>query len=93
MTESNELAGQVIERFPEWREAVQRLLEQDVEFREMCLDYAEANRALVHWSALALRAALESSEVQTVDQYRVLLYELEAEILEVLRSSAGRTGQ
>jgi hypothetical protein len=84
MVDPSRVARPVIERFPERRDTIQRLLEQDAEFREMCLDYAEASQAFAHWSALALRAALEASSEQVADQYRILVYELEAEILEAL---------
>ena len=90
MDEQNDVAGPVIARFPERAASIQRLFQQNREFQEMCLDYAETGRALIHWRALSSeedRPAASPSctePEQVIEQYRVLLYELEVEILEAL---------
>jgi hypothetical protein len=90
MDNPNDIAGPVIARFPEQEASIQRLIEQNREFREMCLDYVEAGQALTYWRALSdtpegktVPTSRKEPE-QVVDQYRVLLYQLEAEILEAL---------
>jgi hypothetical protein len=90
MDDPSDIAGPVIARFPEREDPIKRLLEQDSEFREMCLDYVETGKALAHWRALlggedrpAISPPCTEAE-RLVEQYRILLYELEVEILEAL---------
>jgi uncharacterized protein YdcH (DUF465 family) len=69
----------IVEQFPELRETIRRLFEEDAQFQELCADYGEARRALAHWSAPAKGAS------QTTTEYRILVRELEQEILELLQ--------
>ena len=75
----------VIERFPQREAAIRMRHENDAGFREVCLDFAEACRALDYWQAMS-----EESVEQVAEQYRDLLQELEAEILEVLQEAGDR---
>ena len=90
MDEPNDVAGPVIARFPERETSIQRLLKQDPGFREMCFDYVEAGQALAYWRALSGEVdgqtvpATYTEPDQVTEQYRILLYELEVEILEAL---------
>jgi hypothetical protein len=94
MDKLNDVAGPVIARFPERETSIQRLLKQDREFREMCLDYVAARQALAHWRTLS--GGVEGQTVpatytepdQVTEQYRILSYELEVEILEALARDA-----
>jgi hypothetical protein len=86
MTESDTVLHAVTERFPEWEASIRRRFEKDAEFQEVCLDYAEACRALDYWGAIS-----EESVEQVGEQYRDLLRELEAEILEVLQEGGDRS--
>lgn len=85
MAESDNVVQAVIDRFPEREASIRRLFEKDAEFREVCLDYADAYRALAYWGAIS-----EESVEQVIVQYRELLRELEAEILAVLEEGRDR---
>jgi outer membrane protein assembly factor BamD (BamD/ComL family) len=74
----------LLNRFPSHELAIRRLYRRDPEFRAVCDDYREVQRALQHWQA-ADRAAPER-----VAEYRQMLDELAAEALAFLHSSAGR---
>ncbi len=85
MIESDNVVQAVIDRFPEREASIRRLFEKDAEFREACLDYAEACRALAYWQGIA-----EESVEQVTEQYGDLLRELEAEILDDLGEGRDR---
>jgi hypothetical protein len=70
-------------RFPQHASTIRRLQARDPNFRSICEDYAEAQRALKHWQA-AGRAAPER-----VAEYRQSLKELEAEALAILETFQG----
>jgi hypothetical protein len=90
MDKSNDVAEKLVTRFPEQAASIQRLLEKSREFREMCLDYVETRNALAHWRALSNEThgqtmlPARASPDQVAEQYLILLYELEVEILEAL---------
>jgi uncharacterized protein YdcH (DUF465 family) len=81
------MAGDSIEtlacRFPQHASAIGRLQARDPNFRSICDDYVEVQRALRHWEA-AGEAARER-----VAEYRESLKELEAEALEILEAFQG----
>jgi hypothetical protein len=86
MTESDSVLHAVTERFPEWEASIRRRYENDSEFQEVCRDYAEACRALDYWRAIS-----EESVERIAEQYRDLLRELGAEILEILQEVGDRS--
>jgi hypothetical protein len=70
-------------RFPQHASAIRRLHARDPDFRSICDDYDDAQRALKHWEA-AGRAAPER-----VAEYREILKELEEEALAILKAFEG----
>jgi len=64
----------VISRFPMQERAIRELYQADVEFKEACEDYASADRALERWKG----------DQRKTEHYRVLIKELEEELLERL---------
>jgi hypothetical protein len=70
-------------RFPQHASTIRRLQTRDPDFRSICDDYDDAQRALKHWEA-AGRAAPER-----VAEYRQILTELEAEALAILEACEG----
>jgi hypothetical protein len=68
----------LIERFPDRELAIRRLCNLDSEFRTDCEDYCEAAEALLRWS--------KAGAMDRAEEYRVILKELEAEILDVLKA-------
>ena len=68
-----------IEQFPEYVETIQQLSQETDDFRDLCVDYAEARQALTYWSA----PPEASSHI--AKEYRVLVAALEADILEMLK--------
>jgi uncharacterized protein YdcH (DUF465 family) len=70
-------------RFPQHPSAIRRLHARDPDFRSICDDYDDAQRALKHWEA-AGRAAPER-----VAEYREILKELEEEALAILKAFEG----
>lgn len=76
----------VVSRFPEHELTVRRLYGGDSEFRTICEDLGEAQRALRRWESA------ETASECRAQQYRELLRELENEIairIERFESSAG----
>jgi hypothetical protein len=68
-------------RFPRHEFAIRRLYVRDPEFRSVCDDYGEVQRALEHWQAA------DPPVRGRVAQYRRMLEELEAEALTFLKAS------
>jgi hypothetical protein len=75
--------GCVLNRFPEYRLAVQRLLKVNDSFKALCAEYEDCAAALEYWreSALAEAPGLR-------DEYAILCRELEEELLGYLGNSA-----
>jgi hypothetical protein len=71
-------------RFPRHEFAIRRLFVRDPEFRSVCDDYGEVQRALEHWQAAARPVP------ERVAEYRRMLAELEAEALGMLTASEGK---
>lgn len=61
---------------------ISQLLQDDPAFRELCMDFEDASIALRFW-----QSSPEQSD-ERVREYRILLFELEAEIETVLRKNA-----
>jgi hypothetical protein len=74
----------LVSRFPRHELAIRRLYVRDPEFRAVCDDYGEVQRALEHWQAKGQAAP------GRVAEYRRMLEELEAEALTFL-SAPGDT--
>jgi hypothetical protein len=64
--------------------AIRRLHARDPEFRSVCDDYDEVQRALEHWQAA------DPPLPERVAEYRRLLEELEAEALAMLNAFGGK---
>jgi hypothetical protein len=72
----------LLTRFPEHRDKIEKRFAQDPIFREICEDYVEISRLLANGYESA-----EDSIARADQDYRVLLEELEKEILQALRSN------
>jgi hypothetical protein len=70
-------------RFPQHASKIRRLRARDPDFRSICDDYDDAQRALKHWEA-ASQAAPER-----VAEYRQIVEELEAEALAIIEAFDG----
>jgi hypothetical protein len=75
----------LIERFPDHELAIRRLCNLDSEFRGACEDYCEAAEAVVRWSKTEL--------MDRAEEFRVILKELEADILDVLNADQLRVAK
>jgi hypothetical protein len=71
----------LVSRFPRHELAIRRLYVNEPEFRAVCDDYGEVQRALEHWQAA------DRTVVGRVAEYRRMLEELEAEALTFLNAS------
>ena len=67
--------AQAVARFPEAAAALRRLALTDPEFREICEEYALAQRSLA-----GFEARLDAAERPEVGEYRTVIAELEGEI-------------
>ena len=72
----------LVSRFPRHGFAIRRLYVRDPEFRSVCDDYGEVQRALEHWQA--------ADQPGRVAEYRQLLEELAAEALAILKACGGK---
>ena len=68
----------LVRRFPRQEFAIRRLYVRDPEFRAVCDDYGEVQRALEHWQAT------DQPAPGRVTEYRRMLEELEAEVVTFL---------
>jgi hypothetical protein len=68
----------LVDRFPEYELAIHRLWTRDGEFRAICGDYEDAVAALRHWEDV------EPPPGERAQEYRQLVSELEAEILQMV---------
>jgi hypothetical protein len=71
----------LVSRLPRHELAVRRLYVRDPEFRAVCDDYGEVQRALEYWQAS------DQAVPGRVAEYRRMLKELEAEVLTFLNAS------
>jgi hypothetical protein len=70
----------LVNRFPRHEFAIRRRYVRDPEFRAVCDDYYEVQRALEHWQAT-------ESVPERAAEYRRMLEELEAEALAFVNAS------
>ena len=73
----------ILRRFPAWRDDIQRLLQENQDFHEMCADYEELSAWL---TAVTQPTAVSKAQLE---EARALLQALEADILEVLQNRRG----
>jgi uncharacterized protein YdcH (DUF465 family) len=76
--------GTLARRFPQHASKIRRLQARDPDFRSICDDYDDAQRALKHWEAAGQAAP------ERVAEYREILKELEAEVLAILEAFEGK---
>ena len=72
-------------RFPQHEFEIHRLYAQDECFRSICSDYEEATSALSYWEKVAREGGAKGNERSS--EYRLIVCELEEEILEALEQS------
>jgi hypothetical protein len=75
----------LVSRFPERAASIRELDAEDAVFRAICEDYGEALRALEHWSR-----SHQACARQRVDEYRMIVQELEAEVIAALDAHENR---
>lgn len=80
------LYSSLCERFPEWSEEIRQLAQQDPDFEEACSDYEE----LSSWLAAHDHEACPPESTCALN--RLLLAELEVELLQSLRANDRRPG-
>ncbi len=78
----------VVRHLPHRELEIRRCWIRDEEFRAICTDYEEADRALRHWQALVCDG--DEKQRRTVDEYRCFLAELEEEIVAHLDRARSR---
>jgi hypothetical protein len=82
-----QLHTSLCERFPEWSEQIRQLAQQDPDFDEACSDYEELKR----WLAAHNHEACPPESTCALN--RLLLADLEVEILQSLRATDRRPGR
>ena len=70
-------------RFPQHASTIRRLHARDPDFRSICDDYGEAQRALKHWEAAGQAAP------GRVEEYRQICRSSKAEALAILQAFEG----
>ena len=83
MTEADKLRrrmDRVLEQFPKWQSEIEQLHQENADFQEMCQDYEEVCSLVATWTAPA------DVYPATIEGYRTLLKDLEAEIMEALQA-------
>jgi hypothetical protein len=71
----------VLRRFPERKDCVKRLFEENDNFRSVCEDYRNCAEAVQYWN----QSESEEASVRR-EEYAAILRDLEGEILEFLGS-------
>ena len=71
----------ILKQFPEKSHTITHLMDEDPEFRGLCEDYDVCVKALRHWEK-----SKEPEAKTRVDEYRILVKELEGEIRAALES-------
>ncbi len=72
-------ASYINKRFPDQKHRIDLLMAQDPEFTNICEDLADCVNALQHWTK-----SKEPEAETRVGEYRVLIMELEKEIIHAL---------
>ena len=70
------------ERFPDRKETIKKRFAQSENFKDLCSDYQECLAALEYWKRSEANYAFRRRQ-----EYKVLLQELEEEVLEYLDQS------
>lgn len=73
----------VLEQFPKWRFEIERLYLESMVFRELCQDYEEVRTLVAAWTNT------DDGNQAMIDEYQVLLTDLETEIREDLEERFG----
>ena len=68
----------LIHRLPAFRERIEKLFQEDGDFRDLCRDYRLCLICLWHWEIH------QEQDRERIDEYRVLVEELEEEISQFL---------
>lgn len=76
----NDKIYHIRKRFPDKSKAIDLLIAEDSEFRAMCEDYDDCVKAFRYWG-LSKDPEAESR----VNEYRILIRELENEFIETLK--------
>jgi len=71
----------IFERFPDRKDIIRRLFKESENFKAVCEDYRKCSEALHHWD----RSDSEEAPLRRAE-YSALLKELEAELLQCLKS-------
>jgi hypothetical protein len=74
----------ICEQFPQWRSEIEQLHLENEDFQEVCQDYTKVRDLLAAW------AAPPDAYPATIEGYRTVLVELEAEIVEALQARFGQ---
>ena len=77
----NDKIGYILERLPEKSHLIHLLMEKDPEFVALCEDYNDCVDALRYWG----RSKAPEAETR-VNEYRILVEELEEEIHQALEA-------
>ena len=72
-------ASYICKRFPDQKHRIDLLMAQDPEFTTICEDLADCVNALQHWTK-----SKEPEAETRVGEYRVLILDLEKEIIQAL---------
>lgn len=77
-----EKAPHIGKRFPDQTRRIDLLMTQNPEFADLCEDYDACVNALKHWQES------EAPEAKTrMNEYRIIIEDLEAEIFQALQAS------
>jgi len=71
----------ILERHPEKKEQILRLVFRNAEFRSMCEDYGKCVEAIEYWDQSQTPGAKDKA-----DEYRYISKEIEEEILQALKA-------
>jgi hypothetical protein len=74
----------VLDKFPDHKQTIMRLFRQSEDFQSLCEDYGRCIQALRHW-----KQSDDERAPARRQEYRTLLRELAAEILQYLKESKG----
>jgi hypothetical protein len=72
-------AYHILKRFQDKRPAITNLMDEDAEFLALCEDYDACVSAFYYWSM-----SKDGEAEKRVDEYRILIKELEEEIAQAL---------
>jgi len=79
MKEFSQLLRAIIDKFPGYKSRIEELYEQDAEFQTLCFDYLSCVKYLKE------SERSQDEALQTIEDYKELIQELEKEILQDVR--------